>query len=206
MMKTGIMSVRSTERGKRMIDFKPYNEAVDNLVWTNYNLDLADFEEEIAYFCNMCLGMDEDEYNDLIEDELIAMMYDVNDRQLEDTKYDIKKDFGRPILVIGQLGLWNGTAYGYKEIPSGQLADCLYTEDDYSTFFVDDDEEFRCDGIHHDGTNHYMYRVWKKEVGQWEMEELKDKLYHGSATMEDIDKYTDRLGDIICNIYGWKCK
>lgn len=187
-----------------MINFKPYNDAVDNLVWTNYNLDLADFDEEIADFCDTYLGMDEDEYYGLIEDELIVMMYDINDRQLEDIKYDIKKNLGMPILVIGQLGLWNGTASGYKEIPSGQLADCLYTEDDYSTFFVDDDGEFRCDGIHHDGTNHYMYRVWKKEVGQWEMEELKDKLYHGSATMEDIDKYTDRLGYIFCDAYGWK--
>ena len=40
----------------------------------------------------------------------------------------------RPILVIGDLGLWHGRVSGYKEIPSGNIRDCLYSDCDYSTW------------------------------------------------------------------------
>lgn len=45
---------------------------------------------------------------------------------------------------------------GYKEIPSGNIRDCLYSDTDYSTWYVDRLGDLRCDAIHHDGTNFYL--------------------------------------------------
>lgn len=94
---------------------------------------------------------------------------------------------------------------GYKEIPSGNIRDCLYSEQDmdYSTWYVDKNGDFRCDAIHHDGTNHYLYRAYKDGVSDTQIENLKEKLYRGIATRADITRVTRRLGDEIAHVYGF---
>jgi hypothetical protein len=63
--------------------------------------------------------------------------------------------------------------------------------------------DLRCDAVHHDGTNHYLYRVYKPGVSELQMERLKEKLYDGTATRSDITRITRRLGDAIGKVYGW---
>jgi hypothetical protein len=41
------------------------------------------------------------------------------------------------------------------------------------------DGKFKADAIHHDGHNHYMYRVFKNGVSDEQIEELQDKIYSG---------------------------
>ena len=106
-------------------------------------------------------------------------------------------------MVIGDLGLWYGRRTGYKEIESGNIRDCLYSDTDYTTWYVDKDGEFRCDATHHDGTNHYRYRTYRDGVTDEQIEDLKEKLYCGEATEKDIEKVTRRLGDEIGSVYGW---
>ena len=43
----------------------------------------------------------------------------------------------RELSLIHILGLGNGRRMGYKEIPSGNIRDCLYSDTDYSTWYVD---------------------------------------------------------------------
>lgn len=94
---------------------------------------------------------------------------------------------------------------GYKEIASGNIRDCLYSDRgiDYSTWFVDRLGDLRCDAIHHDGTNHYLYRTYKPGVRESQIDLLKEKLYYGTATRADITRITRRLGDEIGKVYGW---
>ena len=92
---------------------------------------------------------------------------------------------------------------GYKEIPSGNIRDCLYSDTDYSTWYVDKLGDLRCDAIHHDGTNHYLYRTYKDNVPDWQSDNLKNKLYEGRATRADITRVTRRLGDEIARVYGF---
>ena len=92
---------------------------------------------------------------------------------------------------------------GYKEIESGNIRDCLYSDTDYSTWYVDKNGDFRCDAIHHDGTNHYLYRTYKDGVSETQIDNLKEKLYCGTATRKDITRITRRLGDEIANVYGF---
>ena len=94
---------------------------------------------------------------------------------------------------------------GYNEIESGSIRDCLYTERDIgnATWFVDKNGDFCCDAIHHDGTNHYLYRTYKDGVSETQIDNLKEKLYRGTATRADITRVTRRLGDEIANVYGF---
>lgn len=63
--------------------------------------------------------------------------------------------------------------------------------------------DLRCDAIHHDGTNHYLYRAYKDGVSESQIDLLKEKLYYGTATRADITRVTRRLGDDIAKVYGF---
>ena len=164
----------------------------DEFIWSNYGLDYEDWRDDL-----------EAEYPDLSEDERISLMYEINGDYLDDERANLNVQLSQPILVVGDLGLWNGRRMGYKEIPSGNIRDCLYGDTDYSTWYVDRLGDLWCDAIHHDGTNHYLYRVYKDSASPSQIELLKEKLYRGIATRADITRVTRRLGDDIAKVYGF---
>ena len=161
-------------------------------IWSNADLDLDDWREDLL-----------EEAPDASEIELLEMMYERNEEYLQDERINLNIQFEHPILVIGNLGRWNGRGTGYKEIPSGNVRDCLRLDTDYASWYVDKQGDLRCDAIHHDGVNHYRYRAYRPRVTQEQMEALKDKIYEGTVTEADIDRYTRRLGDSIGKVYGW---
>ena len=63
--------------------------------------------------------------------------------------------------------------------------------------------DLRCEDIHHDGTNHYLYRTYKSGVSEAQRDRLREKLYAGTATEAEIERVTQRLGDRIGRVYGW---
>ena len=163
-----------------------------HLIWSNYDLDYEDWRDDL-----------EAEYPELSEDERYYKMLEINRDYLDDERMNLNIQLSQPILVIADLGLWTGRHSGYKEILSGNIRDCLYSENDYTTWYVDKDGDFRCDDVHHDGTNHYLYRVFKDSASDVQREDLLDKIYRGIATPTDIDRVTRRLGDEIGKVYGW---
>ena len=165
----------------------------DHLIWSNYNLDYEDWRNDL-----------EAEYPELSEDERYYKMLEINRDYLDDERMNLNIQLSEPILVIADLGLWTGRHSGYKQIISGNIRDCLYSEYDYTTWYVDKDGDFRCDDVHHDGTNHYLYRVFKDSATVEQREDLLDKIYRGIATQMDIDRVTRRLGDEIGKVYGWE--
>ena len=165
----------------------------DHLIWSDYYLDLEDWRESL-----------EEEYPGYSDDELTDIMYKTNAVYIDDERCNLDIPMNRTILVIGDLGLWNGRRMGYKEVESGNIKDCLFSDTDFTTLYVDKDGDLRCEAIHHDGTNYYRYRVYKADATEEQIEDLKDKLYYGRATEEDILAVTDRLGDEIGRVYGWQ--
>jgi len=163
-----------------------------HIIWSNYDLDYEDWRDDL-----------EAEYPELTEDERIALMYEINGDYLDDERTNLNIQLSQPILVIGDLGLWYGRRSGYKEIESGNIRDCLYADTDYSTWYVDKLGDLRCDAIHHDGTDHYLYRAYKDGVRESQIDLLKDKLYRGIATRADVTRITRRLGDDIARVYGF---
>lgn len=167
----------------------------DHVIWSDYCLDYEDWRGDL-----------EEQYPELTENERIALMYEINADYLEDERRNLNIQLPDTILVAGDLGLWNGRRMGYKEITSGNIRDCLYTDRDidYATWYVDKLGDLRCNAVHHDGTNHYLYRVYKDGVTDAQKDYLKDKLYRGVATRADITRLTRRLGDDIAKVYGFK--
>lgn len=168
------------------------------VIWSNYDLDYDDWKDDLL-----------DEYPELSERERMELMYEINGDYLDDERNNLDIQLSQPILVIADLGLWYGRRMGYKEIPSGNIRDCLYSDTDYSTWYVDQLGDLRCDAIHHDGTNHYLYRVYKDDVTETQIDNLLAKIYEGRATRKDITRVTRRLGDEIAAVYGWpirRCK
>ena len=163
-----------------------------HIIWSNYDLDYEDWRDDL-----------EAEYPDLTEEQRIALMYEINGDYLDDERVNLDIQLSQPILVIGDLGLWYGRRSGYKEIKSGNIRDCLYADTDYSTWYVDRLGDLRCDALHHDGTNHYLYRAYKDGVRESQIDLLKDKLYRGIATRADVTRITRRLGDDIARVYGF---
>ena len=163
-----------------------------HVIWSNYHLDYEDWKEDL-----------EAEYPDLSENERLFLMYEINSDYLDDERMNLNVQLSQPILVVGDLGLWNGRRMGYKEIESGNICDCLYGDMEYATWYVDQLGDLRCEAIHHDGTNYYLYRVYKDGATESQIEMLKEKLYRGIATRADITRVTRRLGDEIAKVYGF---
>ena len=87
------------------------------LIWSNYSLDYEDWREDL-----------EAEYPELSEQEREEKMYERNSEYLDDERMNLDIQLDKPILVIVDLGLWNGRYSGYKEIKSGNIKDCLFSE------------------------------------------------------------------------------
>ena len=100
----------------------------DYLIWTNHDLDYEDWREDL-----------EAEYPELSEDERYYKMLEINGDYLDDERANLNIQLSQPILVIADLGLWTGRHSGYKEIESGNIRDCLYSQYDYTTWYVDKD-------------------------------------------------------------------
>lgn len=167
-----------------------------HLIWTN-DVDYEDWREDL-----------EAEYPDATEQERIDLMHEINNDYLDDERCKMNIQLDREILVVADLGLWDGRRQAYNEIKSGNIKDCLYGQncDYYDTWYVDDLGDLRCDAVHHDGTNRLMYRVYKPDATVAQILNLKEKLYFGKATRKDITHVTERLGDKIAKVYGWKIR
>ena len=117
----------------------------------------------------------EEQYPELSEQERMELMVEQNNDYLDDERCNLNIQLSRPILLM-----------------------------DYSTWYVDRLGDLRCDAVHHDGTNHYLYRAYKENVSEAQIDRLKEKLYSGTATRADVTRVTKRLGDEIGRVYGWR--
>lgn len=170
-----------------------------HIIWSNLSLDVDDWREAYKEF----LEANEIDADPNDENGLYEYMVETNDEYLFDERLNLDVRLSQPIIVIGDLGLWNGRRSGYKMIDSGNIKDCLFSDTDYTEWFVDKYGDLRADAVHHDGTNHYLYRVYKDTATDSQIENLKAKIYDGKATRADITRVTRRLGDEIAAVYGF---
>ena len=139
-----------------------------HIIWSDISLDLDDWRESL-----------EELYPGYSDDELYDIMVKSNAENLYDERANLNIQLSQPIIVIGDLGRWNGRVSGYKMIDSGNIKDCLYSDTDYTEWYVDKYGDLRADAVHHDGTNHYLYRVFKDGVTDTQIENLQVKIYNG---------------------------
>lgn len=165
----------------------------NHVIWTS-DVDFVDWRDDL-----------EEQYPDATENELYRLMCEINSDYLEDERINLNIQLPEEIVCIADLGLWNGRKSGYHIIKSGNIADCLYSKYD-PTWFVDGYGNLRCDDVHHDGTNHYLYRMWKPGLSESAKNTFLWKIYEGTVTSADITRYTRRIGDYIGKVYGWEVR
>lgn len=169
------------------------------IVWSDQNLDIEDWRDGYKEYLEANeLDLDPDD-----EQAIYEWMVETNEEYLTDERVNLNIQLSQPIIVIGDLGRWNGRVMGYKMIDSGNIKDCLYSDTDFTEWYVDRYGDLRADAAHHDGTNYYLYRVFKEGVTESQIERLQEKIYMGKATRADITRVTKRLGDEIGRVYGW---
>lgn len=170
-----------------------------HIIWSDMSLDPDDWRDDYKDF----LEINELNGDPNDENELYKWMVETNGDYLDDERMNLDVQLSQPIIAIADLGLWYGRKSGYRVIDSGNIKDCLYSDTDFTEWYVDKYGDLRADAAHHDGTNHYLYRVFKDSATESQIENLKYKLYEGKATRADITRITRRLGDEIADVYGF---
>lgn len=167
-------------------------------IWQNRDIDFEEMREQYkeAY---------EVSDEEITEDDIYNYAYEVNDMWLDDERNNLNIKLPEDVVVIADLGLWNGRVKAYKILHERNVAECLYCDDDYVEFYCDD-YDLRCTGSHHDGTNHYLYRMWKEGLTDEQKGNFLYKMYKGKATHKDILRYTRSIRPYIAKVYGWKGK
>ena len=162
----------------------------ERIIWQNIDIDIKDYEDFL-----------QDEYPDIIDDyDKHQLCCELNDEYLDDERINLDIQLDNSIIVIADLGLWNGRRCGYKIIDSGNIKDILHDNNcDYCKWYADR-YNIRFTGHHHDGTNHYVYRE-VKDMDKIDI--LTDKLYNGTATQADITRYTRSIRKHVADVYGW---
>lgn len=73
-----------------------------HIIWSNHELDYEDWKDNL-----------EKEYPDLSDDERYSLMYEINDGYLDDERVNLDIQLDTPILMIADLGRWNGRLTDY---------------------------------------------------------------------------------------------
>lgn len=93
-----------------------------HIIWSNMSLDPDDWRDGYKEFLE--INELNDDPND--ENELYKWMVETNEDYLADEQMNLDVQLSQPIIVIGDIGRWNGRVMGYKTIDSGNIKDCLY--------------------------------------------------------------------------------
>ena len=168
-----------------------YIDVNHRVIWTNDDYDewercmLIDYPDEASR-----------------EEEGIEINYERYhedcDIYLNDERANLDVEVDGWIVAFGVLGLWDGNhnaacTFGNK------VKNILKSECDYLDWYCDR-YNVRCRASHHDGTNHYLYRVAKDRE---QAKRLVDAIAYEGMTEEQFRKATRSLRPYVAKVYGW---
>ena len=157
-------------------------------IWSS-KINLPDWEDYLK-----------EEHPDVTSEmEKYNLAFRLNNEYLYDERANLHRNANGRILVIADLGLWNGRVKGYK-ILSENIADILYNSSCDDMEWYSDGKNIKGTGHHHDGTNHYLYRVIKEDKN---IDVLLTAIRKGTISNHQIGYYTESLHPYVAKIYGW---
>lgn len=126
---------------------------------------------------------------------------EVNSEYLEDERINLDKKLENPILIIADLGLWNGRAAACKILESGNLKDilCAQVNGISKNHWYCDGYNICCDETHHNGTNHYLYREIRNMDN---IERFLELIYQKQDWKSCLNYYTRSIAKEVGRIYG----
>lgn len=120
---------------------------------------------------------------------------------LEDERTNLDIPIDGKILVIADLGLWNGRRNGYKILPNN-ISEILYDADAELVEWYDDGYNIKCTAVHHDGTNYYEYREIRDGVN---IDNLLNSIRNNeSYSRKKLNTYTKSIRPYVLDVYGWE--
>ena len=158
----------------------------------------AEWDEALDYYRDEWKEQTEDPCDDAV---LLDLIHEADSLLFGDERMNLNKVLDGEILVIADLGRWNGRFQGYKVIGSN-LQDIMAAatrDDDFHIY--SDGKDIRAEERHHDGTNYYLFREIKDGV---DISALLDDIYNGKEiSNRRLGYYTKSLAPYVASIYGW---
>ena len=170
------------------------------IIWQNYNIDLE--EEDYKDFLK-------EYYPDVTsEEEKYYIIEELNSQYFEDERVNLNILLDDDIIILADIGRWDGRHRGYKELHSNNIADCLqFAEDcDYAEWWVDSYGNLKSRQSHHDGTHYLLYRAWKKGVTEKQKESVLEAIRRSTISQRTLRRYTEGIGKYVAEVYGWRVK
>lgn len=138
-----------------------------------------------------------------VTDSILEEAERINADHLDDERANLNIPTENEIVVIADLGLWNGRRMAYKLL-KGNVSNCLYfSRDGEGGRWYCDSYNLLGEEYHHDGTNYYTYRERRSDISYDAWKNFLNKLYDGTATKRDISRYTKSLLPYVKEVYGW---
>lgn len=163
------------------------------IIWSNTDINIEDWRDGYAEFC---------EFNNITpgnDNALLDWAIDTNYNYLEDEFFNLDKQLTGNILIIADFGLWNGRENACR-IAKNNLNEILNITDPYFEIYGDG-YNVRAVGIHHDGTNNYLFR---EIIPGRNIDNLLNAIYNGeNITPAKLNYYTRSIYKPVAAVYGW---
>lgn len=127
----------------------------------------------------------EEDGENYTEDQIETFVCDDNNLWYDDVKDNLNVPLDGKILVIANLGRWNGKFNGYK-ILNNNLNSILSNLGCDEVHYYSDGKNIRAEGYHHDGTNYYLFREIKDNVN---IDKLTDAIYNNKEISTGVLSY-----------------
>jgi hypothetical protein len=166
-------------------------------IWSNMNLNIEDWRDGYKEWLEIN-EIDDRDPDD--EDAIYDWMVETNADYLDDERINLNRIVDGRILIIADLGLWYGRRQGYRIVESNNIKDILQYRYEYAEFYGDG-KDIRGTEVHHDGTNHYLYRIIKEDR---DIDKLLDAIDNGEEiSRQKLNYYTQSLYKDVAAVYGW---
>ena len=109
---------------------------------------------------------------------------------------------GNAILLVGFWDDEDGQAAVYNLIQSNLISDCLHSENNKVSWYIDLNNDMRCavkNGLL--GRTYYLYRVIHDDVSPEELQTFLSEIMDGHIGRDRIESVTTPLGSMIRNAY-----
>lgn len=165
------------------------------IIWSNMNINPEDWKESYKEAAEL------NEWDEDTEDENNLWNY-INEElasQLEDEKTNLDFPLEERIIVIADLGLWDGRRKGYR-ILKENVNSIFDVSEDYNEYYSDG-YNIKATCSHHDGCNYIEFRVIREDRN---IENLLNAILNGKeVSRKKLNYYTRSLHKYVANIYGW---
>lgn len=168
-------------------------------VKTIFNDDPAEYDfDEIKECMIECSDYDDEGISD---EDVWDRIYSEIDWNFDDELNNLNVETEGDIIAVANMGLWYGKRTGYKLLSRRNLNEIMCCgNEDYNHLYYDGFNVYK-EAIHHDGTNHIMFREVRPDVN---IEKLCDMIYNNEViSRATLNKYTRSLRRYVKKIYGW---